>query len=129
MRSTSIATPVLGLVLALSAFTPTRSDEATDHRHRYRHHWHQKWHQTVLPREQHVIEQVRNGISTDFVMNGTWFSGIDNCALGWTAGDRISLLDGDWHGNCESASFYNASRRLTCELILQQRFCRSASPN
>jgi hypothetical protein len=118
MRSTSIGTLVLGLVLALSASTPAPSDEAqpTNHRHRYRHHLHQSWHQTILPGERHVIEQVRNGISTDFVMNGTWFSGIDDCALGWTAGDRISLLDGDWHGNCESASFYNASRRLTCEL-------------
>jgi len=114
MRSTSIGTLVLGLVLALSAFTPARSDDAppTDHRHRYLH----RWHQTILPPEQHVIEQVRDGISTDFVMNGTWFSGIDDCALGWTAGDRIQLLDGDWQGSCESAVFYNASRRRTCEL-------------
>ncbi|MGP0091629.1 MAG: hypothetical protein ACLPKB_16950 [Xanthobacteraceae bacterium] len=114
MRSSSIGTLVLGVVLALSAFTPTRSDEAppTYHRHRYVH----RWHPTFLPREQHVIEQVRNGISTDFVMNGTWFSGIGDCALGWTAGDRVRLLDGDWNGYCESASFYNASRRRTCEL-------------
>src|ERR1700721_2695154 len=98
MPSTSIGALVLGLVLALSAAAPARSDDGqpTNHRHRYHHRWHQRWHPTILPREQHVIEQVHNGISTDFVMNGTWFSGMDGCALGWTAGDRIRLLGGVW---------------------------------
>jgi hypothetical protein len=111
MQANSMARLVLGLVLALSTCTLARSDESPQrhHRHRYVHHWHPMW----LPGERHVIEQVRNGISTDFVMNGMWFGGVDACPLGWTAGDRIKLV----HGNCDGALIYNASRRLTCELV------------
>ena len=112
MRRISIGAFALGVVLVLLPFAPALPDEGalTYHRHRYVHHW------SALPREHHVIEQVRDGISTDFILNGTWFSGIDACALGWTAGDRIKLLAGDWHGNCQTALFYNASRHRTCEL-------------
>jgi hypothetical protein len=100
----------LSILLALSALTEARSDEARRHQwHRYGKDWHSMW----LPSERHVIEQVRNGISTDFVMNGMWFGGVNACTLGWTAGDEIKLVD----GNCDGALIYNASRRMTCELV------------
>ena len=102
----------LSLLLAFATVAPTRADEAPHryHRHRYSYDW------SALPPEHHVIEQVRNGISTDFVLNGAAFTGVDACALGWTAGDRIKLVHGDWHGDCDIAVFYNASRHRTCEL-------------
>jgi hypothetical protein len=36
--------------------------------------------------------------------------------FGWAAGERITLIAGDWNGRCAVAAFYNFYRRNTCEM-------------
>ena len=74
-----------------------------------------------LPAERHVIEVVRPPWSGNFIINGVRFAGMTPACFRWTAGDRITLLAGDWHGHCITAVFYNLRRRSTCEM-----WCRAA---
>ena len=67
-----------------------------------------------LPPERHVIEVVRYGHV--YIINGFRFVAPSSCP-GWTAGDRIWLLEGSWHAACDVAVFYNATRCNTCALL------------
>jgi len=82
---------------------------------RPRHHWHH------LPPARHVVEVVQPPYSGNFIINGIRFAGMTPACFRWTAGDRITLLAGDWHGHCITAVFYNLRRRSTCEM-----WCRAA---
>ena len=68
-----------------------------------------------LPPEQHVIEVVQPSYSGNFIINGTRFTGRTPACFSWAAGERITLIAGDWRGRCVDAVFYNFSRRSTCE--------------
>ena len=84
-------------------------------RWRPRHHWHH------LPPARHVVEVVQPPYSANFIINGIQFKGMTAACFRWTAGDRITLLAGDWHGHCVTAVFYNFRRRSTCQTL-----CRAA---
>jgi hypothetical protein len=68
-----------------------------------------------LPPERHVIELVRPPYSGSFIINGAYFTAKSACPA-WSAGDRITLLAGDWHGRCVDAVFRNAARRNACQM-------------
>ena len=73
------------------------------------------YHRRYLPPERHVIEVVQPPYSGIFVINGVRFTGMTEACLGWVAGERISLVAGDWRGHCVTAVFYNFRRHNTCE--------------
>ncbi len=91
---------VFVLVLAIAACRPALAE-------RYRH--------IALRPERHVIEVVRPPYSGSFVINGAIFTGASAACGGWVAGDRITLVAGDWHGRCVDATFYNLKRRNSCQ--------------
>jgi hypothetical protein len=68
----------------------------------------------VLPPERHVVEVVRPPWSGNFIINGRRFTGITPSCLRWAAGEPITLIAGDWNGQCVEATFYNLMRRNTC---------------
>jgi len=88
------------LVLAMVACRPALAEH-------YRH--------IALRPERHVIEVVRPPYSGTFIINGAKFTGISAACGGWVAGDRITLRDGDWHGRCVGATFYNVRRHNFCQ--------------
>jgi hypothetical protein len=69
-----------------------------------------------LPPEQHVIEVVQPPYSGNFIINGARFTARTPACFGWAAGERITLIAGDWNGRCVVAAFYNFYRRNTCEM-------------
>jgi hypothetical protein len=87
----------------------------------YSRHWHHRHHWHHLPPARHVIEVVQPPYSGNFIINGIRFTGMTPACLRWTAGDRITLLAGDWHGHCVTAVFYNFRRHSRCEM-----WCRAA---
>jgi hypothetical protein len=68
-----------------------------------------------LPLERHVIELVRPPYGGSFIINGAYFTAKSACPA-WSAGDRITLLAGDWHGRCVDAVFHNAARHGACQM-------------
>jgi hypothetical protein len=104
---------MLALVLALIAW-PARSADL-DYRPARAHHHHYHYSQW-LPPERHVIEVVRGARGPSFIINGANFTAKTAACIGWTAGDRVRLRAGSWHGACVDATFYNATRRRTCEM-------------
>ena len=48
--------------------------------------------------------------------NGAHFTAASAACSGWNAGDRITLLAGDWHGRCVGAVFYNVARHRACPM-------------
>ncbi len=64
----------------------------------------------------HVIEVVKPPYSGSFIINGTNFAAASPACLAWTAGDRVALLAGDWHGYCAGATFYNVTRHQACPM-------------
>jgi hypothetical protein len=70
----------------------------------------------VLPPERHVIELAHPPYSGNFIINDAHFSAETAECAAWTAGDRVVLRAGDWHGYCSEAIFYNVSRRSTCTM-------------
>ena len=82
-----------------------------------RYHSYQQRH--YLPPERHVIEVVRPPYSGNFIINGTRFTAKTAACLPWAAGERITLIAGDWNGQCIDAVFYNVWRRSTCEMWCQ----------
>jgi hypothetical protein len=69
-----------------------------------------------LPPERHVIELVRPPYSGSYIINGATFTAATAACAGWNAGDRITLLAGDWHGRCVGAVFYNVARHRACQM-------------
>ena len=82
---------------------------------RYRHHYHRHY----LPRARHVVEVVQPPWSANFIINGTHFTGFTPACFSWAAGERITLIAGDWHGYCSTAVFYNFRRHSTCHMWCQ----------
>jgi hypothetical protein len=78
---------------------------------RYRHH-----HRHYLARPRHVIEVVQPPYSGRFIINGAHFTGFTPACFSWAAGERITLVAGDWHGDCATAVFYNFRRHSTCHM-------------
>ena len=74
------------------------------------------YHHRYLPRERHVIEVVQPPYSGVFIINGVRFTGMTTACLGWVAGERIRLIEGDWNGHCATAVFYNYRHHNTCEM-------------
>jgi hypothetical protein len=103
-----------GVILLLCQ--PAVTDEMLYPRYRHYHHRH------YLPPERHVIEVVQPPYSGIFIINGIRFTGMTPACLRWTAGERITLIAGDWHGHCITAVFYNFRRHSTC-----RTWCRAAS--
>jgi hypothetical protein len=89
-------------VLAILACRPAFSAE------HYRH--------MRLPPERHVVELVRPPYSGSYIINSAYFTAKSAACSSWTAGDRITLLAGDWHGRCIDAVFYNVARRSACQM-------------
>ncbi len=98
-----------GLCVALLMCQSAFADGMTYPTYRY-------YHRYYLPPERHVIEVVQPPYSGIFIINGIRFTGMTSACLGWAAGERIRLIDGDWHGHCVTATFYNFARRSTCQM-------------
>jgi hypothetical protein len=92
------------LVCALASLACGPALAAEHHRH------------MVLRPERHAIEVVHPPYSGSFIINGTNFTGRSAACWGWTAGDRITLLAGDWHGRCIDAVLYNVARHNSCQV-------------
>jgi hypothetical protein len=71
---------------------------------------------TRLPPERHVLELVRPPYSGSFVINRAVFTAKSAACSDWTAGDRVTLREGDWHGRCVDAVFYNVARHRACQM-------------
>jgi hypothetical protein len=70
----------------------------------------------ALPPERHVIEAVRPPHSGSYLINGTYFTAKSAACASWNAGDRITLLAGDWRGRCVDAVFRSAAHRGACQM-------------
>lgn len=70
----------------------------------------------MLPPDRHVIEVVRPPFSGSYTINGANFTAKSAACWGWNAGERITLLAGDWHGRCVDAVFRNVARHHVCEM-------------
>jgi hypothetical protein len=105
----------LWVLLAAVVLIPEKSSRADEMpvRHRTVVHHH---HHIRLPPERHVIEGERPPGSGVFLINGRIFTAASNACWPWTAGDRIVLLSGDWHGYCDVAVFRNLRRHSTCTM-------------
>jgi hypothetical protein len=101
---------VSALVLGLLAAQPAIADGMIAPRYQYYRHW--NW----LPPERHVVEKVQPPWSGRFIINGTRFTAKTPACAGWAAGERITLIAGDWHGRCVDAVFYNHYRHSTCQM-------------
>jgi hypothetical protein len=75
-------------------------------------HYHYRY---VLPPPRHVIEVVSPPYSARFIINGARFAGLNRACFSWAAGERVTLLAGDWNARCFGAVFYNFTRRSRCE--------------
>jgi hypothetical protein len=103
-------------VLALTILAaPAFADEGPSH-HYYHHHHHHH-----LPPERHVVEVVRPPYSGNFIINGYHFTAKHHTCKSWVAGDRIKLIDGDWHAQCDEAVFYNLTQGSSCEMWCGRR--------
>jgi hypothetical protein len=102
--------------LVVLAGLPTRADEMPYTPHRY-HQRHRHY-----PPERHVVEVVQPPFSGVFIINGIRFTGVTPACFGWVAGDPVTLVSGDWHGHCVTATFYNHFRRNTCETLCRASF-------
>jgi hypothetical protein len=71
----------------------------------------------LVPAEHHIIEvAIHPPGSRQFIINGGRYTAYGNACLGWEAGNRISLVEGNWHGWCRSVVFYNHTLRQSCEM-------------
>jgi len=70
----------------------------------------------AVPAERHVIEVVRPPHGGSYIINGAYFTAKSATCSSWNAGDRITLLAGDWHGHCIDAVFRNAAHRGACQM-------------
>ena len=107
------------LLIATAALLvqPVQAADLTAARQRAVHRVHvQQHHRIVLPPERHVVEVVAPPYSANFVINGSRFTGVAPACLRWSAGERIKLLAGDWHGRCTEAVFYNMTLRSACRM-------------
>jgi len=105
-----MAKSIFVLVLAISTCGPALSAELglpIEGSHATQH---------MLPPERHVIELVRPPYSGAYIINGTSFTAASAACAGWNAGERITLLAGDWHGRCVGAVFYNVARHRACQM-------------
>jgi len=59
---------------------------------------------------------VRPPYSGAYIINGTQFTATSAACADWNAGDRVTLLAGDWHGRCVGAVFYNVARHRACQM-------------
>jgi hypothetical protein len=69
-----------------------------------------------LPPERHVIELVRPPYSGFFIINRAVFTAKSATCSDWTAGEKVTLWEGDWHGLCVDAVFYNVARHRACQM-------------
>lgn len=68
-------------------------------------------------RDHHIIEvAITPYAAREFIINGSHFAPKGDACRGWEAGQRITLVAGDWNGRCVSAVFRNLSLRRTCEM-------------
>jgi hypothetical protein len=88
----------------------------------YSRQWRPRHYRHYLPPARHVVEVVQPPYSGNFIINGIRFTGVSPACFGWTAGDRITLVAGDWHGHCLTAVFYNFRRHSTCETLCRAAF-------
>lgn len=66
----------------------------------------------------HVVEIVdASSFGVRFIINGHPFTPVSGACSGWAAGDRVSLISGEWHGYCADAVFRNTRRGRTCEAL------------
>jgi hypothetical protein len=101
---------ILGFVLAVFTCAPAlAADESLQIRHSHAA-------RLRLPPERHVIEVVQPPYSGAFIINGARFTAASPACLGWNAGERITLLAGDWHGRCVGAVFHNVTRHSNCQM-------------
>ena len=98
----------VALLLCQSAF----ADEPAFKRHRHRHY---------LSAAPHVVELVAPPYSGRFVINGFRYDGVAPACLNWVPGQPVRLVSGSWFGDCDSATFYNASTRTSCQTLCRGR--------
>lgn len=101
--------PGAAFALGVLMCQPVWADEDVPRQRYYRY-------QYSLPAERHVIEVVSPPYSGRFIINGARFTGWTRTCFGWAAGERITLIAGDWNGRCIGAVFYNFARRNRCEM-------------
>jgi hypothetical protein len=69
------------------------------------------------PPEQHVLEVVNfSSFGLQFLINGHYFLANPLNCPGWVAGDRVTMLSGEWHGYCAFGIFSNLTRHRTCQV-------------
>jgi hypothetical protein len=84
----------------------TAAPYANIHRYRY-----------ALPRERHVLEKVDfSSFGLRFLINGHYFRASPSDCPGWVAGDRVTLLAGEWHGYCVTAVIHDLTRDRSCRV-------------
>jgi hypothetical protein len=70
-----------------------------------------------LPPERHVLEVVNfSSFGLRFLINGHYFRANPLECPGWVAGDRVTLLEGEWHGYCATAVLYDLTRHRSCRV-------------
>ena len=70
-----------------------------------------------LPPERHVLEMVNfSSFGLRFLINGHYFRADPLACPGWVAGDRVTLVAGEWHAYCATAVFHDVTRHRTCRL-------------
>ena len=68
--------------------------------------------------DRHVVEIVdASSFGVRFIINGHPFTPVSGACSGWTAGDGVSLISGEWHGYCAQAVIRNTTRGRTCETL------------
>jgi len=71
----------------------------------------------ALPPERHVLEVVNfSSFGLRFLINGHYFRANPWECPGWIAGDRVTLVAGEWHGYCATAVFHDLTRHRTCRM-------------
>ena len=74
-------------------------------------------HRFALPPERHVLEVVNfSSFGLRFLINGHYFRANPLECPGWIAGDRVTLVAGEWHGYCATAIFHDLTRHRSCRV-------------
>jgi hypothetical protein len=71
----------------------------------------------AAPPGRRVLELVDfSSFGLRFLINGHYFRASPLDCPGWVAGDRVTLLAGEWHGYCATAVFHDLTSPRSCRV-------------